>query len=108
MNVQTNGYARGASNMNLFMTTEGKQTSSILTASAVANDLSSEFPIFPVGCYSETASNRGRHGSLTDFWAGLTVMTEGDTYPSTGTLKQFVQFGVLVLPWNQSVPSILP
>jgi hypothetical protein len=68
----------------------------------VANSLDGSWPMAPIGLYSATASNIGRHGELFDLWYGATTRANGDQYPSTGTLYQFTQFDELILPWDST------
>lgn len=93
---------RGVSSMTMFLTTEVAQSTSLPATMITANDLSGNYPFFPTGLYSNTASNKGRHGSLFDLWYGITATNEGDQYPATGTTKQFSQIGDLIFPWNQT------
>jgi len=100
--------AKGNSSMSLAMTGEGIRTTtsaSILLPERVgiANDLSGEFPLFPIGLASATGSNEGRHGTMVDMWWGLTSLAESTTYPNDGS-RQMVHFGNFVNPWNGSVP----
>lgn len=78
-------------------------TNSILFADAsygnVANEISSEWALYPVGVAGLTTGARGRHGTFFDLWAGSAAVASGDTYPGDGS-NQFIQAGVLVMPWN--------
>jgi hypothetical protein len=69
------------------------------------NSYSSEYLMAPITVACRTASNLGLHGELADIWAGSNLISQGDTYPDTGTQDQFVQVGSLILPWNGTVPS---
>lgn len=70
------------------------------------NDISGEWPLFPIGILSTTLSARGRHGYLEDIWCASTTRATGDTYPASGT-KLFIGVGNLVLPWNPGVVPVL-
>jgi len=70
----------------------------------VVHALTSEWPISRMGLACITPGIYGRHGDLADVWWGATTPASGDAYPATGTLRQFVQAGDLVLPWNQTSP----
>jgi hypothetical protein len=72
------------------------------TLSLVANEVDGGWPMYPIGVGSVTTGARGRHGSLVDIWVGSNQRSTGDTYPSTGTLYQFAQFGCFIMPWNSS------
>lgn len=65
----------------------------------VANQISSEWQMLPVGFVSNTATRIGRHGSFYDLWLGQTAVSDADTYPADGTM-QFVEVGDFILPWN--------
>lgn len=65
----------------------------------IANEVSGEWPMLPLGLICTTATIRGRHGTIQDMWAGSGGANTGDTYPS-GSSNQFAQFGALILPWN--------
>jgi hypothetical protein len=96
--------ARGVSSMALYLSGEafGGSAPQLATAQLVsANDLSSEYPLMPVGLVSITASNRGRHGVVFDLWWGLASNGEGDTYPNDAT-RTFAQIGDLVVKWDGS------
>jgi hypothetical protein len=70
----------------------------------VVHSLTSEWPIGRIGLACITSGIYGRHGELSDVWFGATTPVNGDNYPASGTVKQFVQAGDLVLPWNQTTP----
>lgn len=65
----------------------------------IANEVSGEWPMLPVGAICVTATVRGRHGTFQDLWTGSGGANTGDTYPS-GASNQFAQFDALILPWN--------
>lgn len=70
------------------------------------NDLSSKYPITPVGLdrsNTSYASVRGRHAWMSDLWFGSDAVVDGSTYPLDSS-KQFAQFGVVIVPWNGTVP----
>lgn len=95
---------RGCHNSSWFtayLSTEGYVDGALGQRITVANDLSSDYAIAPVGILSDTPGLRGRHGNLYDLWFGSTTPTDGDKYPDTGT-KLAVTFGDLVFPWNGS------
>jgi hypothetical protein len=95
---------KGASAMTLAMTLEGQATAgSLQTLLTSANDLSGSWPFLPIGMYSATALNRGRHGSFFDLWFGSSAVSNADTYPND-TSRQFAQLGALIFPWNGTTP----
>jgi hypothetical protein len=71
----------------------------------VANEISGEWPLSPIGLASETTGARGRHGTLYDIWWGTSNQADGTTYPASGA-KTLVQFGHIVLPWNGTSPLL--
>jgi len=71
----------------------------------VANEISGEWPLSPIGLTSETVGARGRFGTLYDLWWGTSNQADGTTYPAAGS-KLLVQFGHLVFPWNGSTPLL--
>jgi hypothetical protein len=99
------GVGRAVSAMSMFMTGEGVGSGTALIGQRMpaANDLSGTFPLLPIGLYSDTAANRGRHGTLSDIWWALGALPDTTTYPLDAT-KQFIQCGALVFPWDRSVP----
>ena len=70
------------------------------------NSLTSEWPMNRVGIASNTAGLYGRVGELSDAWWTSTTPAVGDTFPASGTLKQFIVIPNMVLPWNQSTPVL--
>lgn len=72
------------------------------------SDVTSEWPITKIGLvggYAAAGNNvYGWHGALSDMWYGDVTLVSGDTYPAVAPLKQFVQIGDLVLPWDRSTP----
>ncbi len=105
LNSNANAKGRVTATMDLYLTSEGRNNSMLHIASLVANDLTSEWPLYPIGLYSETASHRGRHGTVFDLWFGSDGISTGDTYPNDAT-RTFIQLGQLVFPWNGSVPVL--
>jgi hypothetical protein len=95
-------FSVGASTMNLYLSAEGIIDATITETQTVANSLDGSWPMAPIGLYSATASNVGRHGELFDLWFGSTARTNGDQYPSSGTLYQFTQFDEIIFPWDST------
>ena len=67
----------------------------------IANEVSGEWPMLPLGAICTTAPVRGRHGTIQDMWTGSAGANTGDTYPA-GSSNQFAQFGNLIFPWDGS------
>jgi hypothetical protein len=55
-----------------------------------------------MGLWVELVGFRGRLGSPSDIWWGLSALSDGDQYPDVAPLRQFVQVGDIILPWNSS------
>ncbi len=90
----------------------------------VANELSNEWPIYPLMLGLPTATDYIDYISqeyalrtfqtgptamslqLYDLWMGSTGVATGDTYPDDGS-NQFVQVGPLIFPWNGSVMELV-
>lgn len=98
----------GASNMDLAPAIPANTAGRLpfVAASAVANSLSSLFPIYSWGLISTTAANVGLHGWLDDIWAGNQSLVDGSWYGANAADRAYVQFGVVVVPWNQSLPDL--
>jgi len=72
---------------------------------ANANDLTSEWPMFPIGFACATTGARGIIGSVKDMWFGSSGVPNGDTYDASSL--SFAQFGQVIVPWDgTSVPVI--
>jgi len=97
----THGYQNGP--FNIFLTCESYESfgGSLGEKLTGANDIDSTYPIMPIGIYSRTAGNRGRHGFVYDLWWGLQNVADLETY---GGSALFAQFSDLIFPWNGSVP----
>lgn len=77
--------------------------SAALSSFTQPNAWDGNWPFYPVGVWTGGAK-RGRVGTLTDIWWGSSGAYEGDSYPNTGTLYQFVVVGNMVIPWDQTNP----
>lgn len=69
-----------------------------------SNDLTSEFPLMPIGLTSTTSPYRGRHGSVYDLWQGVSNAQNGASYPAPATStatpeRTLIHHGCLVMPW---------
>lgn len=79
-----------------------------VAAYQVANAYSGKFPLYVIGMGTTTALNIGYLGQLQNIWCGntnLTTATDGRWYGTNATDRAKLQIGVLVIPWNQSVPG---
>jgi hypothetical protein len=86
----------------MYLTSEGVYNYALGQYQTVPDDDTGEWPMVPVGLACTTFGMRGgRRGTVPDLWWGPTARATGDTYPLTSTpLKQFVQLGDWILPWN--------
>ncbi len=99
--------ARVTATMDIYLTSEARTTNQLKDVFTAANDLTSEYPFYPIGLASETASHRGRHGTVVDMWFGLASIPTADTYPADAS-RQFIQIGgPVILPWDGTVPQMV-
>jgi len=69
------------------------------------NDVTSEWPIWPMGLAAQTVNARGRWGTAIDLWWGSSGVSDGDTYDASS--KTFAQFAGLIVPWDgSSTPAL--
>lgn len=110
----------GGTNFQSWWAMEGETAHSVIsdtygainTAACVLTDVSQDFPGWPILLYSTTVNARGVNGELVDMWWGIDQtgaanIAQGRSFPATGTLRQFMQFGAFIQPWNRSVPVLL-
>lgn len=92
----------------MWCTTEGDASGLMqnrVNVGANANDLTSEWPMFPIGFACDTTGARGIIGSIKDMWFGSSGVPNGDTYDASSLT--FAQFGQVVVPWDgTNVPVI--
>lgn len=95
-------------NYDMWCTTEGDATGLMhnrANVGANANDLTSEWPMWPIGFACGTAGARGIIGSIKDMWFGSSGVPNGDTYDASSLA--FAQFGQVVVPWDgTNVPVV--
>ena len=93
---------------NMWCTMEGDASGLMhnrVNVGANANDLTSEWPMFPVGFACATTGARGIIGSVKDMWFGSSAVPNGDTYDASSLT--FAQFGQVIVPWDgTNVPVI--
>lgn len=95
---------RGVSTMALYCTGEFTSTNYVDLLFLAPNDLSQEWVAPPIGLFSLTTSNRGRHGSLYDAWWVPGVFTAvGGVGFSNASAWGYAPFGCLMLPWPSGV-----
>jgi hypothetical protein len=91
--------------MRLTLTGEAMATGSpvwIGNRLSVANEISGEVPLCPVGLWHETTvGQRGRHGIIPDMYFTVTGPVMGDTYPAAGS-KLWQQMGQMIVPSDGS------
>jgi len=75
----------------------------------VANEISGEYPLWPVGLYGNPAyitGLRGQNGYVKDWWLTVNSVNAGDGFPSDAS-KQFMAFGpAIVVPWDGTTPVL--
>lgn len=71
----------------------------------VANELTGEWPFWPLGVACIEAPSRGRHATMVDMWAGSAAVPTGDTYDASS--KDFIQVGPLILPWDGATTPVM-
>ena len=82
------------------LTHRGVGSGTVLT---IANDISSSWPLWPIRI-ARNIFPVGIFGTIDDIWFGSSGLSDGDCYPGSGTVNQFIQLADLVYPWNQSTP----
>lgn len=105
ISAAANGRGRGVSTMNIGMTGEGGAAGAGFlaenaTIGSVANQLSNEWMMPPIGIVSQTALNIGRHGNLFDLWWRPLGVNDADTFPNNPLTRQFAALGNLIFPWT--------
>jgi hypothetical protein len=63
------------------------------------DDINGAWLIAPIGVTALSQSARARVGRLVDVYFGSSGVSNGDTFPASGT-KLMVQFGHMVFPWD--------
>lgn len=91
--------------MDIYLCAEGRNNAALCNVQTIGSSLGDGYPMFALGVGSDTPGNRGRHGRIVDLYFGLANNVEADTYPGDGS-NQFVQFGILIFPWNGTAPGI--
>lgn len=89
----------------LFLTGEFAPTNLLTKLLSVPNDLSTEYPMMPIGLFSYTSPARGRLGMVYDLWWGLSVNTFGQEYAGVAA-HAFAQFGEMIVPWNGTAANV--
>jgi len=102
LNTAANGKSKvGSTTCSFYMTGEAFG-GSMLGQQMGKGQISNNWPIAGIGLASATALCVDRYGTVYDLWWGADTASEGATYPDDAT-RTFVQFGVLVFPWDGSV-----
>lgn len=98
-------YGRTTQNYAAYLGQEASNLAGTLgIAQTVANDLGGSWPIYPSYVYSLTPNSREQLGRLADFYWGSTALADSDYFPAAGP-QQFVVFGDMIMPWNQTAPT---
>jgi len=89
----------------LYLTSEGFISSANGQNLTVVNELTGEWPMFPMGIACLQLSSRGRIGQIKDMWWVSTSMLPGQTIPADSS-RQFLVLQDIVIPWDGSVPVL--
>jgi hypothetical protein len=89
----------------LFLSAEGYGAAMNGENLAVANELTGEWPLYPIGVVSTELGHRARLGQLKDIWWTSTGLEPGQTMPDD-TTRQFLVVGDMVIPWDGSLPEM--
>jgi hypothetical protein len=94
--------------MQLYLTGEGYVASQGGQNHTLANDLNSEYAIYPMGVASLSLNAKGRHGEVFDMWWIPVSLVNYSTMPLTpSATREFMVFDDMLLPHDGSVPIIL-
>lgn len=66
-----------------------------------ANNLTAQYPLFPIGLASTCTGAVGRHGYIQDMYWGSDRHSPLAAYPSSGS-PEWVQAGSILIPWDGS------
>lgn len=91
-------------NYALNLTAEAFGGNALPTTQNYPNDVTSDYPFYPIGVFSQTAPARGKLATMVDLWWGLSSNTTGDSYPQAAVSPnfQFAQFGGIIIPWDST------
>lgn len=89
-----------------YLSVEGYIAAALGQNLLVANELTGEWPLSPVGIVSSLPSYRGRMGLVPDMWWTSTALVSGQTFPNTAA-RNFIVVGNFVLPWNGDIPEMM-
>lgn len=94
--------------MNLYLTGEGYISSQGGQNHVLANDLNSEYAIYPMGVASGTLNAEGRHGEVFDMWWVPASLLNHSTMPLTpSATREFMVFDDMLMFHDGSVPIVL-
>jgi hypothetical protein len=96
--------SRGPNNeaMTLYGSSEGYAAGPLGSLLLMANQLTGEWPLNPIGLVCNTPGCKGRVGELYDMWYASNTMRLGDSLPVTGD-RQFMVFPNVFVPWNRTI-----
>ena len=89
----------------VYMTSEGYISSANGQGQIVANELTGEWPMHPIGLVSTNLGSRSRLGYIPDMWWVSTGMAAGMTMPDDVT-RQFLVLEDIAIPWDGSIPEL--
>lgn len=89
-----------------YSTIIGTGTNPFPVTTYVSNDISREYPFYPLHLISVDLNNYGALGLIPDMFFGSYQLPHGATYPADGS-AQFAQFGSFIFPWDGSNPKLI-
>ena len=93
--------------MNFYLTSEGVNAGGGQN-NTLANDLSGEYAIYPMGLWSPTLNAVGRHGEVFDMWWIPTSLLTHSTMPLTpSATREFMVQDDMLMVHDGSVPIVL-
>lgn len=105
--IPPTGYTSGLSHHapDLYLSAEGYGSAAVGQNVSVANELTGEYGLYPIGVVCTELGHRARIGQLKDMWWCPTTLTAANTLPDN-TSRQFLVLEDMVIPWDGSIPEI--
>lgn len=99
--------ARSTANMVMSVVAPNVITTRITDSAVlqVTSSISGKSQIYGIGLISTTTGSVGFNGRLADVFIGRGGQTDGRWYGTSSLDRAWAQFGVIVLPWNQTMPA---
>lgn len=90
--------------VDIYLTSEGYGTATNGENLTVPNELTGEWPFYPIGLFTTALTSKSRLGQLADIWWTSTGVIQGTTFPDDLT-RQYISIGSIILPWNGDIPE---